>query len=134
MAKKKTAAELLAENRILRRGNLATSINNVLVNMIRWGALVLIFRYGYLSISALAGKATLASIGVEFLGNLTISQTLAYVLGAGGVLYGIGERGLRRRTVKRLGPQRKALEASIDPKRTSSNLTEKGETNPEDEA
>lgn len=131
---KKSNAELLAENRLLRRGNVADGVTSVLVNLIRWGAVVLIFRYGYLTISALGGQVTLASIGISFLGNLTVSQSLAYIFGAGGVIYGLGERQLRKRTIKRLGPKREALEASIDPKRTSSKLTEKGETNPDDEA
>ena len=131
---KKTNAELLAENRLLRRGNVATGVTSVLVNLIRWGAVVLIFRYGYLTVNTLAGHVTLASIGISFLGNLTVSQSLAYIFGAGGVIYGLGERQLRKRAIKRLGPKREALEASIDPKRTSSKLTEKGETNPDDEA
>jgi hypothetical protein len=130
--KKKSAAELVAENKLLRRANLALGINNVLVNLIRWGAVVLIFRYGFLSIEALSGKATLASVGISFLGNLTVSQSLAYILGGGGLIYGMAEHGLRKRLVKRIGGRTRTLEAAIDPRRTSSNLTEIGETNPHD--
>ena len=130
--KKKTAAELAAENKLLRTGNLATGVNNVLLNLIRWGGVVLIFRYIYLSIEALSGKTTMAAIGVNFLGNLTVSQSLAYILGGGGLLYGLGERRLRKRLVKRIGGRTRQLEAAIDPRRTSSNLTERGETNPRD--
>lgn len=134
MAKKKSNAELLAENRLLRRGNNTNSVTNVLLNLIRWGALVLSFRYMYLTVEALAGRVTLAQVGISFLGNLTLSQSLAYIFGSGGVIYGYGEHKLRQRTIRRLGPKRKELEVSIDPKRTSSKLTDKGETNPEDEA
>jgi hypothetical protein len=132
LAKKKSNAELQAENRLLRRGNAASGTSNVLVNLIRWGAVVLSFRYLYLTVDSLAGQVTLAQIGINFLGNLTVSQSLAYIFGAGGVVYGYGERKLRQRTIRRLGPKRKELEVSIDPKRTSSKLTDKGETNPDD--
>ncbi len=103
------------------------------MTLIRYGAIVLSLRYIYLTVEALAGQVTLAQIGISFLGNLTLSQSLAYIFGTGGVIYGYGEHKLRQRTIRRLGPKRKELEVSIDPRRTSSRLTEKGETNPEDE-
>ncbi len=134
MAKtKKTNAELLAENKLLRRANATNSASNILMTLIRYGAIVLSLRYIYLTVEALAGQVTLAQIGISFLGNLTLSQSLAYIFGTGGVIYGYGEHKLRQRTIRRLGPKRKELEVSIDPRRTSSRLTEKGETNPEDE-
>lgn len=78
-------------------------------------------------IASLAGKTTLAAIGISFLANLTVSKGLAYIFGVGGVSYGLGERYVRRKTVRRTGGRIKELEARIDPKRSSSNLTEAGE-------
>jgi hypothetical protein len=124
----KSNAELKAEIRLLRRGDTALGVTSVFNNIVRFGALVLIARYGYLTIESLAGKATLASIGINFLGNLTISQSLAYIFGVGGISYGLGERWLRKKTTKRLGGRVPELEAKIDRRRTSSNLTDRGET------
>jgi hypothetical protein len=130
--KQKSLAELRAENRLLRRGNVAASITKVLKTAIKYGALVLVFRYLYLMVLALSGKTTFASIVISFIGNLTVSKALAYIFGGGGVLYGLGERHVRRKAVKRHGNRIKHLESLIDPNRSSSNLTETGETPPED--
>lgn len=131
-SRNKTKAQLETENRILRRGHSATGFVSVINNFIKFGALVLIVRYIYLSIGALAGKETFANILIGFFANLTVSQTLAYIFGAGGVLYASGERVLRKRTVRRLQGRIIELEAAKDPHRSSSNLTPLGETHPRD--
>ena len=82
---------------------------------------------------ALAGKTTIANIFLKAIGNLTVSQSLAYILGAGGVAYGVGERKVRQKTIQRLQDRNQELEKRIDPHRTSSELTRRGETNPKDE-
>jgi hypothetical protein len=128
----KSKAELQAENRALRRGNIAISATSVINNLTRCGMVVLIARYMYLSTEVLAGRTTSASIVMTFLASVTVSKALAYILGTSGIVYGVGERKLRQRTVKRLQSRITKLEAAKDPKRTSSKLTPKGETRPQD--
>lgn len=130
----KSNAELRAENTLLRRANTSIGITSIFNNLIRYGALVLIFRYGYLSIDSLSGKTTLASVGINFLANITVSQAVAYILGAGGLTYGAVEHGLRKKTIKRFKNRIPKLEAKIDSGRTSSRLNAKGETHPRDQA
>lgn len=129
---KKSNAELLAENRILRRTHIATSIASVVNRFIPWGAVVLIARYFYLAVAILAGKETGANILIKFLANITISQYLAYALAGSGILYGLRERSLRQKTVEHIQGRNQELEAARDTHRTSSNLTPTGETHPRD--
>lgn len=99
---------------------------------IPWGALVAIAYWVHTDIAALAGKQTLAQIGIAFLGDIKISDAVAYVFGAAGAGYGIAERNLRRRTIARLADEGRQLEERLDARRTSSNLTRRGTTRPED--
>jgi|SRR5208282_2641212 len=97
-----------------------------------WGALCFIAYMAYLSVSALAGQTTLAKLGLAVAGNVNVNQAFAWLLSAlfGG--YGLNERRLRRKTVKRLGTENSELAKLIDPKRSSSHLTVKGTTRRED--
>lgn len=99
----------------------------------KWGAIVILGRYGYLSIAALSGHQTFADIAVGFLGNLKISDGIAYLLAGGGVAYGVGQRQMRRRHIKRNVENKNELERILHPGRTSSNLTDTGTTRPGDE-
>ena len=81
----------------------------------------------------LAGKVTLADIGIGFLGSFTISNSVALLFGGGGVIYAIRERRNRIKELQKYSKRTILLEQRIDPNRTSSNLTPKGETNPLDE-
>ncbi|MFK8029152.1 MAG: hypothetical protein AB8G18_02850 [Gammaproteobacteria bacterium] len=56
----------------------------------------------------------------------------AIFIGIGGILYGWSQRSLRRRTVERLHPYQEMYEKTLDPERSTSRLTKKGDTNPED--
>ncbi len=128
----KTNAELRAENRLLRGANSANAIASVLITAIKWVGLIAIARYGYLSIAALAGKKTLADIGVSFLSDVRISEAFAWTAGVGGMGYGLQQRRLRHRTIERMGGRISDLERQHDPKRSSSSLTRRGATNPLD--
>ncbi len=105
----------------------------VLRELIKWGGLVLLGRYGYLSIAALAGHQTFADIVIRFLANLKVSEGILYLLTGGSIAYGVGQRQLRRRHIKRVVASKNELEKKLDPKRTSSNLTDTGTTQPGDE-
>ncbi len=87
---------------------------------------------GYLSISALAGHHTFADIGIRLLGNVSVNNGIAYLFGGGGIAYGVAQHRLKGSTVKALQGRIHHLETSIDPQRSSSQLTTQGETNPED--
>ncbi len=97
--------------------------------LISWGFLSLIFYFAYLMIDSLAGQETQANIGISMFFDW---RSLGILLGAGGIAYGWRERRLRQSTVQRLQPRIQELERLLDPGRTTSLLTEKGETNPED--
>jgi hypothetical protein len=109
------------------------AIVSVFGMLLKFSAIVLCVRYGYFSVVALAGKSTFADVGFRILGNLKISEGISYIFGTGGIVYGVGQRQLRRRNIERIVPLKNKLEMILDPKRTSSGLTSKGTTRPEDE-
>jgi hypothetical protein len=86
-----------------------------------------------LAVADLAGRVTDANIAMRFLGDLQASISLAWVIGAGGAAYGYGQNRLRKRTVTHLGNQNRALELRLDARRSSSELSPTGDTNPGDE-
>ncbi len=113
-----------------RRMQLSFSAFN---HAVRWGGIVTcVYIFGQ-AIESLAGEFTIADIAVQFLGRAWISTGLAWVLAGGGIFYGLRQRKLRRDTVERLSPAKVQREKEIDPGRSSSRLTPRGETNPEDE-
>lgn len=99
---------------------------------LKYGTIIVCVYYAFRSIAVLAGKQTLASIGLSILGNVTVSNGIYIVLTGGSIVYGLGQRQLRRRSIKRLTEQGIKLEQRFDPKRTSSGLTKWGTTKPED--
>jgi hypothetical protein len=85
------------------------------------------------SVRELAGRETKSNIAVEFFNHVDVSISLAWTWAAGATLYGLIERRLRKRTIKHMQQHKRALEDSIDPKRSSSELDEDGSSNPGDE-
>jgi len=132
MAKRKTVAELQAEVELLKREKAARGWVEVVNNVVKWGGLVLIARYGYLTIDSLAGGRTMADIGIQLFTDIRISSALAWVLAGSGIYYGHRQRKLRGDVVERLQRRIRELEERLDPNRSSSRLTPRGETNPED--
>jgi hypothetical protein len=86
----------------------------------------------YWTVVALAGRTTSLLVRVAI--NALFDVRFALMLGgaAAAVVWAVLERRLRQRTILRLHPRVKQLETMIDPGRSSSNLTPKGETNPMD--
>ncbi len=132
MARNKSKGQLEAELKVLRKARFSEGTVSVILSFIRWGAIVLIVRYAYLSIEALSGKTTLADIVVQFLSGVKVSVAIAWTFGIGGLAYGWKQRKLRRDTVERLQKRIQALESKVDLNRTSSQLTPRGDTRPED--
>lgn len=98
----------------------------------KWGGICLCAYFAYKSVSALAGRTTIASIIVRVLGQLRLPEILGSGVGLVGVVYGLGQRSLRRRNIRRLAKAKQELETRLDPDRTSSGLTPLGTTRPED--
>ena len=97
---------------------------------IQWAGLVLIAYFFYRTLDSFAGRNTFAEIGIKILGNITVSRGIITLLTASGWVYGLGQRGLRRRSIERLAPAKNQVEGLLDPNRTSSNLTSRGTTPP----
>jgi hypothetical protein len=128
----KSRAELLAEVSLLRRWRGSGAFASVVNNIVRWGGLVCIVYWIYRSVDALAGNVTTASIGLNIVGDVRLSDIFGYLFGGSGIAYGLSQRHLRRRTIYQLQARIKELEAHIDPRRTSSGLTTRGATHPRD--
>ena len=109
---------------------LATKILNVVKQItIVW----LVCRYGYLSIKSLSGTTTIANIVLSFFMEKTVAEKLTYgavlVLGTGWYF----ERRDRRKVIKNKSKEINELKYQIDKKKGTSNLTQYGDTNRDDE-
>jgi len=107
----------------------------IILTGIRWAGLVALGVVGYLIVNTLAGRSTLASVGISIraIGSVYVSQAAAWLFGISGIGYGLRQRRLRHTNIQRLGPGVRERESAIDPKRTSSQLTSRGRTRPQDE-
>jgi hypothetical protein len=128
----KSKAEIEAELKQLRRSKLTSSATEIVLNLIRYGSLVLIALFAREAIADLAGKTTQANVFMQVLSDINVGWGVAALLGVGGTLYGMAERKQRQRMIERLHGRTKILEQKIDPKRSSSGITESGDTNPLD--
>ncbi len=103
---------------------------SVIKSGFKWVALVGISFFAYKSVVALSGTTTVADIGVSVraFASVKVSEVIAWLLTALGIGYGASQKKLRRDVVERLQGRIKMLEKQIDPGRTTSTLTERGET------
>lgn len=126
------APEFNTEAPLAAGSRTADAVVSIVNNFVKWAGLVAIAYFAFHAIETLAGQRTTADIGVNFLADLKLGCALAGGLGLSGVAYGLGQRRLRRDTIARLQDRNRALEARIDPERSGSALTRRGETRPED--
>lgn len=117
---------------VVAAGAVSASVAAVLQTLIRWGGSAVIAYFAFRSIAVLAGRETSANIILNFLSNIGVSSSLNWMVGVGGVAYGLNQKRLRSQNIERLSKLNKALQEPIDPNRTSSHLTVRGDTNPED--
>lgn len=82
------------------------------------------------SIQAVAGDTT--GIAVGFFGDVRINVIVAWTLALSGIGYGARQRHLRHNAIERLQSRITTLEERVDPGRTTSGLTPRGKTRPED--
>lgn len=95
-------------------------------------ALVMVFKYAAEIASHLGGKTTNASIIMSFLAEVEVNIWMAWGLAVAGVVYGNSQRMLRRRVIAEQHDHIEALERQLERRRTSSQLTKHGDTNPMD--
>jgi hypothetical protein len=123
--------------------HLADNITKIIQDIVKWGFLFGIFYLGYLSIVELAGKITVADLKVAARGlfdfgggTSTIGLwigLLGLCFGWAGIRYGHRQARLKGEAIERMHEYQQKYEQSIDPRRTSSRLTSKGDTRPEDQ-
>ena len=82
---------------------------------------------------AYAGKSSLADLSLRLLANVSVVWELSITLSGISVILYLRERKLHRDTRERLTARVIELELRIDPKRSSSQLTARGETRKGDE-
>lgn len=92
----------------------------------------------FLAIDSLAGKITYANISIQGSIQEACDQAISYtgawilllsiIVGIFGIVYGRRQASLRKSTVERLTAQITILEKIVDPGRSSSQLTTRGET------
>lgn len=107
----------------------------MLSDAVRWGGIGWLGYCAWQAVASLAGQQTDASIAIMidfFSRSHGIVTGAALVFGIAGVGYGYVQRSQRRRTVESMQHHVRELEVQIDPSRTSSGLTTRGDTNPED--
>ena len=118
--------EKISDQRLQWRMFLVDRISRVVETFARFGFLALIVYFIMSRIELLAGRKTLADIGIRLLANVAVNNALAWGAGSAGILYGVGQRRLRRRETRRLGREKRELEKLIDPGRTTSHLEAQG--------
>lgn len=103
---------------------------------IKYGSLAFLGVCGTVMAYFLGGESTAKiaeSVSKVFAAD-PIGRGLPWVLTFGSIFYGGLQRKLRRDHIEEASGRFKALESKIDPERTSSNLTVRGDTAPEDRA
>jgi hypothetical protein len=98
----------------------------------KWGGFAFIAYCLWQTAAALSGEETSANIVFRAALDMKVDQYAAYLFGGGGIIYGIRERRLRRKTIARLTERTESLERRIDTNRTSSGLLSSGDSRQED--
>jgi hypothetical protein len=120
--------------RIQRRYDLIVRLGGLAITRgSKWGFFAYLAYEARLAIVAFAGKATLAGLIVSLGANATIAIGASWAVSIGVGIWVFLERRLRKGTVERLTLRIKELELSIDRRRSSSQLTPRGDTRPEDQ-
>jgi Flp pilus assembly protein protease CpaA len=102
--------------------------------LIKCTTVAIIFYFGFQALEVLAGQDTKLSVALSFaftaLADLKFAAALS--VAGGTTAWAIIERGIRLRKVDSMQGRIKHLEQMIDPSRSSSGLTTRGTTNPQD--
>jgi hypothetical protein len=121
-----------AELRYRLQCRIVDMIGSIFHVVVPWAGAALVALFFYKAVASLAGQYTFAQVGLSFLGDFKISDAVAYLFGGGGVAYGLNRKKLQGDNLERTAKRIAELEKQIDPKRSSSRLTPRGLTRPED--
>jgi len=129
----KSIAKIELENKARRNAQIISACGGAITTGFKWGAFVLIAYAFRDSIVTLAGKETWASFSFQgiasYVGRETsIAQWVEYLVVLGLLIWGALERRLRKNVIQRVQGRIHELEKQIDPGRSSSRLTPRGET------
>lgn len=121
------------EDRAAERFFVITKIFSLIEKALKYGSIIACSYIGYLTIGELAGRETDATLAL-FLDLATKEKKtlLPWVLVLACAIWAYVERDLRLRKIAYFHDQNKKLEKILDDKRSSSNLTKNGLTNPKD--
>lgn len=105
-------------------------------SLLKYGSISSVAYYAFRTIKELAGKNTFAELtfnsAINWIANDYMASALGLVFGFSGIYYGVREARLRKDAIERLSVYQERYERELDPKRSSSKLTTRGETRPED--
>jgi len=99
---KKKKADSDAKLAIDKHTVTVSAVANVVNQAVRWIGLCVIAYCGYLTTKELAGKDTFAQFAVEVFDLKSLNTAISLILAAAALAYGVLQRRLRQRTVKRL--------------------------------
>jgi hypothetical protein len=123
----------------LQKDRLIDNICSLGRDLFKWSAFCFLAFMSYLSVKKLAGLETVALIkGIVDI-NIDEPSLIAQVVNAlptgvalACICYGIKQRKLRGDAIKQMDAHKKMLEESYDPNRSSSKLTDRGDTQDDD--
>jgi hypothetical protein len=122
--------ELEARSRLqAKRIDAAASILGNLIKYACWFGCVFVLGK---AVESLAGRTTLADIGIGLFGEFKIERIVSLSVTGGSIVYGMYERKLRHDKTEYLQGRIRELEKALDPGRTSSKLSKRGTPRPED--
>ncbi|HEV2351816.1 MAG TPA: hypothetical protein VG028_18445 [Terriglobia bacterium] len=107
-------------------------INTAIQMNLKVGGVVAICAIFASALKALSGRQALLSMTLLLVANLKLSEKISFVLGFGGALYGYRQRRLRGTVIEMMSEHQRKLEQTPDPRRSSSEITPKGTTRPDD--
>jgi hypothetical protein len=109
-------------------------VNSTIQTTIKVAGFVVVAWILSASLRILAGKQTILNVAMQVVASLGLSAKISYALGITGVVYGLRQRHLRRLTIEKMSGHQRKLEQALDQKRTSSEITLKGTTRPDDKS
>lgn len=124
--------DLKAELKICYASKKARAISDIFTAFFKYGSLTAAAFFAKDIGIAWAGEHTYADVDIKLLANTNISISIAWGLSALGLLYGFYQNKLRKDTVEYLQTRIQGLEGLLDKNRTTSGLTIRGDTAPEE--
>jgi hypothetical protein len=127
-------AQLTSEQMFRLQQQRIDGIADILALLIKSAMWVALAYFALLAIRALAGRTTSATfaLAVHWLSSERKAEVSAWIVAFVAIIYGMFERSLRKRKTSYMQERIRSLESKMDPDRTSTGLTESGDTPAED--